>query len=210
MSKWEEAQKEELKSWLLTTEKGRKEKIFRETIRYPRLLREMGLDRIDTSEMKILDIGGGPIGILDILPGKEKYSIDPLNSEYEKYYRPPKGTERVYGIAESMNMFGDNAFDLVVCTNAIDHVQDPKEMIEEIKRVIKYSGLFAVHFVINNAFESRNQDTHIINIDEEIFHNMVDDMFETVWDLKTRYGWQFYNKKRGLPAYSWLGRKVVK
>lgn len=36
--------------------------------------------------------------------------------------------------------FEDNSFDIVICTEVLEHVQEPKEFVAELKRVVKPNG----------------------------------------------------------------------
>lgn len=46
-----------------------------------------------------------------------------------------------FKIADAHHLpFGDNTFDLIVCSETIEHVLDPKKVLHEINRVIKKDG----------------------------------------------------------------------
>lgn len=45
------------------------------------------------------------------------------------------------GVGENIP-FPDEFFDAVFCSNALDHVEDPKKTVEEIHRVLKKGGYF--------------------------------------------------------------------
>ena len=40
--------------------------------------------------------------------------------------------------------FEDNSFDAIVCSEVIEHVEDEKKLLEEIKRVLKAEGTFVI------------------------------------------------------------------
>ena len=53
---------------------------------------------------------------------------------------------QVYGTAEDGEYlpFDDGFFDLVFCTNVIDHVTDPRDTIGHVVRVLKPNGYFVL------------------------------------------------------------------
>lgn len=42
--------------------------------------------------------------------------------------------------------FRDNVFDVVVCTEVIEHIENPEKAIEEMKRVLKPDGILIISF----------------------------------------------------------------
>ena len=72
---------------------------------------------------KVLDIGCGIKTVLHFLPG-EKYGLDPLAEEYKKIYDYPPDIKVIRGHGENMP-FSENTFDVVFCTNALDHAEMP-------------------------------------------------------------------------------------
>ena len=198
---------EEAETWCIKDDNVRHDKIQRETARYPYLIKNMGLSAIDTSPMVIVDIGGGPVGVSHALPSRKRIVIDPLTDEYREYF---PCTNHIKGFGESLP-FNDNSIDLVIITNALDHTQNPAEVIKEVKRVLKPGGYFSHYHAINNAITHKHA-AHQMNVNPEWMHEELDTDFETVWELKypeIRYGWHEYNGKIGQPAFCGLFRKVT-
>lgn len=84
----------------------------------------------------VLDVGCGISSVLHWLPeAGERVGVDPLAAYYQLHYDYPDGIEVVTGPSESLP-FPDDRFDVVFCSNAIDHVDEPREAIEEIRRVL--------------------------------------------------------------------------
>lgn len=98
-----------------------------------------GICKLDESK-KILDVGCGISTILHYIEG-EKYAIDPLANEYLKVYNYPKDIMIQHGLGEKIP-FQDHFFDIVFCSNALDHTINPHETIREIYRVLKDNGFF--------------------------------------------------------------------
>lgn len=55
----------------------------------------------------------------------------------------PSGLDIVQGFAESLP-YADNEFDVVYCSHVLEHVNDEKKSLEEIKRVLKPGGTLII------------------------------------------------------------------
>lgn len=89
---------------------------------------------------RVLDVGCGISTILHYLPG-ERHGLDPLAERYKTIYEYPPDIDVRRGYGEAIP-FGDDWFDVVVCSNAIDHTIDPQRTLAEIHRVLKPGGYF--------------------------------------------------------------------
>jgi len=89
-------------------------------------------------ETTILDVGCGISTVLHFLPGRRS-GVDPLGDRYKAIYRYPAEIDIRRGYAESVP-FPDRSFDVVFCSNCIDHVSEPARAIEEIDRVLRPGG----------------------------------------------------------------------
>ena len=94
-----------------------------------------------TKETRLLDVGCGIVSVLHFLEGK-KYAVDPLAEEYAKH--------DVFGEIKLQVGFGEyipfmsKFFDVVFCTNALDHTTDPVKVVAEMRRVLKPKGFLVV------------------------------------------------------------------
>jgi SAM-dependent methyltransferase len=88
----------------------------------------------------VLDVGCGISTVLEFLPGR-RYGIDPLGDHYRSVYAYPADLviKRAYGEAIP---FPDRHFDVVFCSNCIDHTEDSDRTIAEIWRVLRDQGWF--------------------------------------------------------------------
>jgi SAM-dependent methyltransferase len=198
----------EAKTWLIEDPEKRAEKIERERIRYPYIFKRLGLHHLDWSGKRVLDVGGGPIGMSDLFPDSDYVNLDPLHDEYSRFFPSPC---RIKGEGEKIP-FPNEHFHLCLSINSLDHCRDPEAVIREIIRVLRYSGYFAALFCINNALLNPHP-AHVHNIDERQFLSWISRDFETVWleswsRDRARYGWKSYGGRVGQPALYWLGRKV--
>ena len=100
---------------------------------------------ISLREKKFLDIGCG-LGFFSLRAGKlgaNVYGID-IGSNLIKICkkRYPKGK---FSVASAERIpFKDNSFDIILCTEVIEHVNNQQKVIDEIFRVLKQGG----HLVI--------------------------------------------------------------
>jgi len=91
----------------------------------------------------VLEIGSGPIGIVNFLEWGERYAIDPL----EHFYRTKSslvalrtpGVTYVNGTGEQLP-FERGSFGLVIIDNVIDHTFAPGTILQEIHRVLAPEG----------------------------------------------------------------------
>lgn len=91
---------------------------------------------------KILQIGCGPADLINFLNFGKKYAIDPLINYYRENGLLLENSEVNYynRMAEEME-FEDNFFDVIICHNSIDHMQDPKKAINNMKTKLKKNGI---------------------------------------------------------------------
>lgn len=202
--------KAELASWNVEDPKIRSLKLEREWVRYPQMVEHLGIKNLlNLHEKDVLDIGCGPMGgLLNIVECNTKTTLDPLNYKYLEQFPEFYNSNISYvtGVAEAMP-FPNNTFDLIISTNAFDHVDNPHQAMKEMRRVLKPGGYIAIIFCLNLS-KIHPHPSHIHSINEEIFRSWVDDKFETIKHEVIRYGWVKYNNKVGQPALVWLGRST--
>lgn len=114
------------------------------------------LERLDLGQLaeggaKVLEVGGGPIGVCTFFPGQERMAVDPLADAYAENpqlveLRDPE-VEYRQGVGESLPC-PDSSYDLVIIENCIDHVQDVEGVMAELKRVLKPGGV--LYLTVNN------------------------------------------------------------
>lgn len=97
------------------------------------------------TEVKIADLGSGPICTLGNMWGGVKvtiYASDILQPEYTKILQELNCkliTPVEYQDMENLT-YPDEFFDLVHCVNALDHTKDVQKALNEMKRVCKPGG----------------------------------------------------------------------
>jgi len=115
-----------------------------------------------STKTKTLDVGCGIISVLHFIKGK-KFAIDPLAEEYKRIYNYPKNIKLIKADGENIP-FRDKYFDVVFCTNVLDHTNDASLVISEIARVLKDKGLFVLSiYIFNKKFERDPAHTYVFS-----------------------------------------------
>ena len=110
---------------------------------HPRYKKDLYLEDNSFKGKKVLDIGCGPHGGLIGFTDCDKYGVDHLIEEYKKIGYPLNKHGIKYYQAKSEKLpFPNSYFDIVICVNALDHVDSLKKTIEETSRVLKKGGRF--------------------------------------------------------------------
>jgi SAM-dependent methyltransferase len=104
---------------------------------------------------KVLEIGSGPIGIVNFLEWGERYAIDPLESFYRQQpslvkLRNP-GTTYLTGSGELLPL-DDGSCSLVIIDNVIDHTYAPEKILKEITRVLEPGGRLYLSVNVHTAW----------------------------------------------------------
>lgn len=121
------------------------------------------------SSKRILDLGCGEGGmisaILNKFPQKEIIGVDisPRRIELLKKKFPKNKF-----LCEDINKTSikSNEFDLIICTQVIEHVENDKKLIEEIYRILKRKGKLYITSVIKNPwaiYKYRNNNKFVLD-----------------------------------------------
>lgn len=90
---------------------------------------------------KILQIGCGPLDIINYFNVGKIYAIDPLANFYkEKFDIDYKSINFKQASGEEIP-YANDYFDLVIINNVIDHTHIPEKVLSEINRVLKDNGI---------------------------------------------------------------------
>ena len=118
-------------------------------------------EKVDFKNKQLLEIGAGVGTFLVIARTKYKinaFGIEPSKDEFSPFNEISQALLKEYNLPEDIVIsgaaeklpFNDNSFDLIYSTNVLEHVQNPKLVIEESIRVLKPGGY--LQFVIPNYF----------------------------------------------------------
>ena len=196
---WRKSQQAEIKFW----KKGPKVYNHFSTIYWKKEFSEFGRSFDIFESKKIIEIGCGPKGMIHYIPGNEKIGLDPLIEEYEDLGILEDGNvKHIKGSAERIN-FSNNYFDIAICFNVLDHTENPKEVLREIKRVLKFGGILILHthFVIYwfkklFIFLIKKLDKpHLHHFNYEEINKMINDAngYEAIFKKNTIFHWKSKN-----------------
>lgn len=93
-------------------------------------------------DQAVLEIGAGNGPVYQISNAESRIGIDPLSGEFRDQLRAVQLEKRNHvctGAAEKLP-FESSSVDVVICNNVLDHVFDPPEALNEMRRVMKEQG----------------------------------------------------------------------
>ncbi len=143
---------------------------------------------------RILDVGCGITSVLNIIQG-DKYGIDPLIEEYKKLYPLDKSIMWMVGYGEDIP-FDDSFFDIVFCSNVLDHSDNPPIVISEIKRVIKNNGKLVLTVDIFRDKKKRDK-AHPHSLTEKDVDDLLVSDFQILFKKLSPINAQIYNFMKG-------------
>lgn len=122
----------------------------------------------------VLEIGVGPQGgLLRFISAPRKVGIEPLASEYLElgFPRPDRGVEVVEEYFEKWE--SSEKFDVIVCTNALDHGEMGFHTLGAIDRRLNPAGEFYLHVHLRPAEllnAGHNHSLTVAQLDRELEH----------------------------------------
>ncbi|MGH7208485.1 MAG: class I SAM-dependent methyltransferase [Nitrospiraceae bacterium] len=136
------------------------------------LLRMIG----DVSGKKVLDIGSSQGLLLDALKSASLAACIDLAEAYMRVARE-QGHRAVVGDGEALPFHSDT-FDVVICSDVLEHVLDVEAVVKQVVRVLKQDGtLFAVvpweeDLRKYKVFEGTYEFTHLRSFDAEVIRKL--------------------------------------
>jgi SAM-dependent methyltransferase len=130
------------------------------------------LDEIDRVDVKIIDVGAGPVSKLGThYPGKniEVVAVDPLADEYDRLLarfgvEPPVRTIRAHG-ERLLVRFAPASFDIAYAVNSIDHSYDPVRVVQNMLALVRPDGVVLLRHRLNEGEHERYVGLHQWNFD---------------------------------------------
>ncbi len=134
-----------------------------------------------THDTTVLDVGCGISTVLHYVTGI-RLGIDPLADEYLKLYKYPDGIQAMKGFGEDIP-FVDEYFDVVFCSNALDHTTDPGKVVEEIFRALKNGGYFILTVEIFDFTSKKERNlAHPHSLEKEDVYSLIKSKFKIMFE----------------------------
>ena len=132
---------------------------------------------------KILDIGGGGEGIIELYKGKQVVAIDRSKRELEE--APDNSSLKIVMDAKEL-MFLDNTFDTVTAFYTLMYVplNNHKIILQEIHRVLKSDGEFVLWELKIPNRGDRKQEFYGLYLEVKIKDRIVETGYGTHWQDK--------------------------
>jgi 2-polyprenyl-3-methyl-5-hydroxy-6-metoxy-1,4-benzoquinol methylase len=109
---------------------------------------------------RILDIGSGDGSLLNCL--EDWYTAEivggDIKREYVQYESEKVSRSTVLQFNGDCLPFARSSFDLIFCTQVIEHVSNPEALLAEVSRVLTESGIFVVTTPNPNSLAARLLD----------------------------------------------------
>jgi SAM-dependent methyltransferase len=91
----------------------------------------------------IVEIGCGPLGMVESLPGRKKVAFDPLAFHYQKLFHKAQSGKVQYVLdLGKLTAKSKGKFDLGICFNVLDHTTDSRGLFDAYMSLIKPGGRF--------------------------------------------------------------------
>lgn len=153
---------------------------------YKKYFDAFNLDEYDFYNKVVIDVGCGPFGgLIPLIETENGYSLDILSNEYNKMQVCEK--DIIYGDLSKELPFQDNFADFIICTNAIDHINDVNHGFSELYRILKKNGILFVHVHLRK--KSQLNKAHIHKITEKMIVSLVEKIGYTIHILKKDTDW---------------------
>lgn len=161
-----------------------------------------------TENTKILDVGVGLGRLLEKFPNHQRYGMD-ISTSYLPIAKQ-KGIDVCFSKIEDMP-YRDNSFDIVICTDVLEHVLDLKLALDQIYRVLKTGGVFIMRVPYKEDLqpyldpEFPYQFVHLRSFDESTIRLQLEKIhgFNVVELKKGPYIPPFLNPKLRILGKNW-------
>ena len=131
------------------------------------------------ADLSVCDFGCGPFGGgLSAIPSvKAAYPVDVLAEDFNEW---GKSRFPMYPIRDYETSIPDGACDVCLCTNALDHVPEPRRAVSEIARVLKSEGSLYLQMHLREPHQLNKAHRYVVTVD--MIRQWVDDYFEIQWE----------------------------
>ncbi|MFA5866562.1 MAG: class I SAM-dependent methyltransferase [Actinomycetota bacterium] len=149
--RWEEAQKKEAEYW---KQESFRDSEFKELVtKYSKLFARIEKDYYFDDSFKILDLGCGATCPSILFTRGKKYGVDPLAGSFLQTDK--EKLDGKINLSEGRGEeipFADDYFDVILCRNALDHMDNLQEVFSEMKRVAKENAVIILSVYVYAPF----------------------------------------------------------
>ena len=116
-----------------------------------RVLREAGIADASFFDGKVVvDIGPGVVGFPDACPAAVSIGVEPLAIEYQRAGLLLDSRAVYLAVGAERIPVRDDWVDVVVSRNSLDHVEDPRAAVQEIKRILRPGGVLILNVDVDH------------------------------------------------------------
>lgn len=90
----------------------------------------------------VIELGCGPLGMIEYVPAARRIAFDPLNSYYSRLFSRHRTPGITYISTRSELESQPRDFDLAICHNVIDHTDEPAYWFNELFAHLKQGARF--------------------------------------------------------------------
>lgn len=94
--------------------------------------------------MKILDVGGYRGQLLQYLPEGVDYWVADFDLAALEEVKQRGGKAKFVDLHQAKLPFADQSFDVLACTEVLEHLLDPKALMTEFQRILKRDGVVLI------------------------------------------------------------------
>ncbi|MGA0597841.1 class I SAM-dependent methyltransferase [Enterovirga sp. CN4-39] len=110
-----------------------------------------GWSRSEFHQSRLIELGCGPLGMIEFLPGRERVAFDPLNPAYARLFAHCRNENIRYESDRQVLADLPGGFDLAICHNVIDHTDDPAWWFDTLFNKLSPGGRFLIQVNLSRS-----------------------------------------------------------
>ncbi|HEX8532545.1 MAG TPA: class I SAM-dependent methyltransferase [Allosphingosinicella sp.] len=111
-------------------------------------------------DARVLEVGCGAHGLIFYFGTENGVGVDPLADHYAELFPAWQSRARTIAAPGEHLPFKDASFDVVLCDNVVDHAEGPRQIVEELARVLAPGGLLYFEVNVHHPFYHVAATTH--------------------------------------------------
>jgi len=112
--------------------------------------------------MSVLEIGPGPVGLVNYIEADERHALDPLEDYYctqpEFAHARDRNVMRHSGTGEDVRSL-NKVFSFIILDNVLDHMKDPRSALRGIHQSLEKRGIMFISLNIYTRFGALFRNT---------------------------------------------------